>query len=432
VRLARDERHRWIPEVLFLLTGAAAATAVFTWTDLDREVSRVFYHPQADGGPWPAAARLPWSVLHRVTPWLAAGLGFLGLGLIVRGMLVAGRRDLRLDGLLIVLSLALGPGLVVNAVFKDNWKRPRPRQTITLGGDHAYVPPFRIGPAGKSFPCGHCSVGFAYGALYYALRRRRPGAARTWLAASALAGTVMGLGRVASGGHFASDVVFAAILTYGTVAGVYYTLLGIPRRKEAPAGAPAIPTAVASPPSRPARFPRILRVGLVAAAGVLLVFLVLLATPFEQPLGRSFDPAIASGEPWSLVVRVGVGHARLVLVPEGALMTSGGAYDGFGFPGGRILESLATDAQARRVVYAVEARGWFTDLEGQTVVKVKSPLVAAVEVEVTDGILTIESRIGDSPPPELSCRIRPDALRLRGGVRRDQVRILARGDLSPD
>ena len=51
-----------------------------------------------------------------------------------------------------------------------------------------------------------------------------------------------------------------------------------------------------------------------------------------------------------------------------------------------------------------------------------------MEVEVTDGLLTIESRLGEAPPPDITCRIRADALRLRGGLRREQVRLLAPAD----
>lgn len=426
--LVAAERHRWIPECLLLAAVTAATTVVFTATDLDMRLSRVFYDPSAPGGPWPAAARIPWGGLHQVTPWLAAGLGFLGLGLLAGGMIVPARKHWKAAGLLVVLSLALGPGLVVNAIFKDHWRRPRPRQTITLGGDHAYVPPFRMGPAGKSFPCGHCSVGFAYGALSYALRRRRPVAARIWLAASVLAGAVLGYGRVASGGHFASDVVVAAVLTYGTMAIVYYAVLRTPWRETAPQASPA----GAPLPARIVRRPLPLRVALVVAAGGLLVFLVLLATPFEQSLGRSVDRGITTGGRWHLVVRVDVGHARLVLEPDGALLASGGSYDGFGFPGGRILESLEVDEQERRLVYSAKPRGWFSDLEGQVILTIAVPGVASVEVEVTDGLVTIDSRLGGMRPPDLSCRIRPDGLRLRGGLRREQVRILSPWDPSEE
>jgi hypothetical protein len=41
---------------------------------------------------------------------------------------------MRMYGLFILLSVILGPGLLVNLVFKDHWGRPRPRQVVALGG----------------------------------------------------------------------------------------------------------------------------------------------------------------------------------------------------------------------------------------------------------------------------------------------------------
>jgi hypothetical protein len=246
------------------------------------------------------------------------------------------------------------------------------------------------------------------------------------LVSSGIGGAVIGLGRVASGGHFASDVVWSAVLTYGTIATVYYAILRVPWR----AGTVQVPASGAPQPARAARLPRTARAGLVVAGGSLLVFLVLLATPFEQPVGRVFAPDAGAPGPWRLVARLGTGHVRLVFEPQGAVIAASGSYDGFGFPGGSLEESLIIDEPTRRVVYTVEPRGWFTDLEGQVTLTIAAPSVVSVEVEAADGILTIESRPGASPPTDLACRVRADALRLRGGMRRDQVRLLPPVDRS--
>ena len=34
----------------------------------------------------------------------------------------------------LVLSLLLGPGLLVNVILKDNWGRPRPGSVVEFGG----------------------------------------------------------------------------------------------------------------------------------------------------------------------------------------------------------------------------------------------------------------------------------------------------------
>ncbi|HBH49073.1 MAG TPA: PAP2 family protein, partial [Bacteroidales bacterium] len=36
--------------------------------------------------------------------------------------------------LMMILTIVLGPGLLVNATFKDNWGRPRPNEIVEFGG----------------------------------------------------------------------------------------------------------------------------------------------------------------------------------------------------------------------------------------------------------------------------------------------------------
>lgn len=110
-------------------------------------------------------------------------------------------------------SLALGPGVVVNLILKDYWGRPRPSTILQFGGPDPYVAPMAVSgacPHNCSFPSGHAALGFwlvAF-ALLAPRRWRRPA-----IAAAAAAGAVIGLVRIAQGGHFLSDVVFSAIIT---------------------------------------------------------------------------------------------------------------------------------------------------------------------------------------------------------------------------
>ena len=64
-----------------------------------------------------------------------------------------------------------------------------------------------------SFTAGHPSAGFALAALGYAYVSRR----RRWqvLAAATGFGLLVGLARVAAGGHFLSDVLFSGIIVIG-------------------------------------------------------------------------------------------------------------------------------------------------------------------------------------------------------------------------
>lgn len=114
---------------------------------------------------------------------------------------------------LILLTYLIGPGLIANAIFKENWARPRPAHVIEFGGMQEFKPwwdPSGNCPRNCSFISGEASAGFA--ALSIAVL----GQAAWRLPAVALAlcfGVFVGALRVAAGGHFVSDVAFAGVLT---------------------------------------------------------------------------------------------------------------------------------------------------------------------------------------------------------------------------
>lgn len=116
----------------------------------------------------------------------------------------------------LIVVMALGPGLVVNSIFKDWYGRPRPKQTVEYEGKMEFCPVWIIGHPGeaKSFPCGHASVGFYFMAGYFCWWRKNRRVARRWMAAGLGAGTLLGLARMASGAHWFSDVVWAAAFVY--------------------------------------------------------------------------------------------------------------------------------------------------------------------------------------------------------------------------
>lgn len=116
--------------------------------------------------------------------------------------------------LVMALSLALGPGLLVNTVLKDHSHRPRPAQVDRFGGPDAFRPFYRFDGAclrNCSFVSGEGSTAFwtIAPALLVPLAYRAPA-----VAAALLFGTLTGLLRMAFGGHFLSDTVFGALLTW--------------------------------------------------------------------------------------------------------------------------------------------------------------------------------------------------------------------------
>lgn len=202
----------WRPLLVLLLL-----TLVIRWTGLDLTISAWFFDPEAGGWPWGQS-------------WLARGLYSLGAFpafLLAGGGTLAWLMGWKLQGsvappnsakFLVVLFL-IGPGLVVNIGFKQTWGRPRPSQVRQFGGERDFLP---VGTPGSgmhrnsSFPSGHAAAAFYLMAPAFVVRSRRPRLAVGLAAAGGLFGVLMGLARIAQGGHWASDVLWSAAIVYFT------------------------------------------------------------------------------------------------------------------------------------------------------------------------------------------------------------------------
>ncbi len=111
--------------------------------------------------------------------------------------------------LLLVLSIA--PGLVVNAVLKENWGRARPNQTMHYGGDKAFTPAFVMSnQGGYSFSSGHTAAAFSLIGFALLAKNRK----KFWMLLAISYGVLVSLARVAAGGHFFSDVVTSFFIVY--------------------------------------------------------------------------------------------------------------------------------------------------------------------------------------------------------------------------
>ena len=124
--------------------------------------------------------------------------------------------DLRAP-LFLLTSLALGPGLLVNAILKDNWGRARPRHVDIFGGDAPYTSVWQIADNCQrncSFTSGEASSATWLFALVFL-------APKTWRLPMAVSigglALALSLNRVAFGGHFLSDTMLSWLLTIGVV-----------------------------------------------------------------------------------------------------------------------------------------------------------------------------------------------------------------------
>ena len=125
----------------------------------------------------------------------------------------------------LALSMALGPGLVVNGVLKEQSHRPRPAQTREFGGPWTSRPLYRFdGQCGRN--CSFVSGETASAFWMVAPASLAPPPFRAAAVAGALVfGAAVGALRMAFGGHYLSDVLAAALIALFVVAAIRRMLL---------------------------------------------------------------------------------------------------------------------------------------------------------------------------------------------------------------
>ncbi|MBC8027935.1 MAG: phosphatase PAP2 family protein, partial [Steroidobacteraceae bacterium] len=159
---------------VILASFAASSILLAAFPAIDIQVSGLFFF---DGGfqlsnEW-------WAVfLHDSLPW------FLGSSMALVVALYAWNRLSRrnlwgVDGkrvFYLFIVLALGAGVIVNVVLKDNFGRARPRDIAEFGGSKQFTPAFVVSrecDKNCSFSSGEGAGGFFALALALALSRRR-------------------------------------------------------------------------------------------------------------------------------------------------------------------------------------------------------------------------------------------------------------------
>lgn len=213
--ISRLESPRSLLYVLLLpVLVLAVLTAVFRLTNADVEVCRLFYGSADNAWPW--ANREIWTFIYKYSniPGLVLGIGGLVVGL---GSFIWSRFEpYRKAGFFFAAVLAVGPGLLVNGIFKPHWCRPRPMETADFGGQQqfAYVWSWDAASTSKSFPCGHASMGFFLMAPAFLLYRRRRRLALAFVGIGLASGSFIGLARVVQGKHFPSDVLWSGGMIY--------------------------------------------------------------------------------------------------------------------------------------------------------------------------------------------------------------------------
>jgi lipid A 4'-phosphatase len=182
--------------------------------DLDLKLAALFFDA-ARGGFWRSYD--PFYLRARdASTWLIALVAVpAGFALLMkflrpqRALLIPGRAIV-----LMLLTLALAPGVLANLVLKEHWGRPRPIDVAQFGGDEHFRPwwdPRGDCPKNCSFIAGEPTGAF----WTMAPAVLAPPQWRALAYAAALAfGSAVGLLRMAAGAHFFSDVAFAGVIAF--------------------------------------------------------------------------------------------------------------------------------------------------------------------------------------------------------------------------
>jgi len=198
---------------------------VFTpWSgELDLKTSHAFYND----GAFTSNPFWSWLYFYGLLPaWITVFIAILGFIFSFKKKY----RSWRTPALYLLLTFAIGSGLIIHAALKDHWGRPRPRQVTEFGGLQPYRPYYepnidKLSEPSKSFPCGHASLGYYFFAFVFlgSIYRSR---LIYWLG-FALAGSLgisLSIARIAQGGHFLSDTIASALIMWLVSWGIAYWL----------------------------------------------------------------------------------------------------------------------------------------------------------------------------------------------------------------
>lgn len=224
---ARDRRWPLRPIPALLIATLIISGFFLAFPEFDIWFSGLFYDSEL-GFPAADIPVLRW--LRRLSDTL---VWIIGVALIVSllGKLILPRRASLIAprvSLFLGSTLLIGPGLIVNAILKPYWGRPRPSQIVEFGGDAPFVEAWRI----TDLCDGNCSFvsGEASSAIWLlavAIIATIVWRNRAIVAALALT-VIFSLNRIAFGGHFLSDVLLSWTLTLLVIALAYRLIFVAP------------------------------------------------------------------------------------------------------------------------------------------------------------------------------------------------------------
>ncbi len=359
-----DYKKMYRVDIAWGLIITALFSILFVFTSADLYLQGLFFESSAEDH-WPHRNYPLFHFLYHYGVYPAAIVGGLAIAALIISFFRASMRRVRWPAIFLVFVIVLGPGLIINSFLKMSAGHPRPRETTEFAGKWEYQKLYTIGEIGRgrSFPCGHCSMGFFFVSFYFLTRTHRHRFA--WLAGGLLYGLLVGMARTSAGAHFPADVFFSGVVVYFTALFLYYKILRLPEKQNEQREWSVRSRVVASVAS------------LVLFTGVAVG--VSLATPYYSETEKEFHAQ--SG------VEIECEQCS-VLLAEGDKSLIDIKSQGFGMPGSKVkVETAGSKVRIYR-------RGTFTELSVDLSVHLSKPFPPSVLLRGADSVDFAESLRG--------------------------------------
>lgn len=398
-----SKRTRWfrlLGEMFFPLAVALLLSWWLTATGRDLAWQRAFF--DAESASWARGEGEFWLFLYQFASLPVLVICSVAIGFLVARFRWTSLRAWRRVSWYALSLLLIGPGIITNLWMKGTWGRPRPRDLEEFGGRHLYEPVFGLDFTGdgKSFPCGHATMGFYFLGLFFLLRNRYPRCAWISLALSMGWGMLIGYTRMLQGGHFATDVIWAAGVMWWTAAG-----LAMLFRFERSVLDPPVPGE-----EDRQRIPLKAKIAGALALGLLITG-VALATPYRA------KREISSLNPDSLVAdakgSIRVEKGEVVIVPGEALRITGEAW-GHGTPTSEIAERWEEKMEPDgiwRFKYLQRHSGFFTEIHQRLRIEIPWRRMEFLKLDLGPGLTSL--RLPETAEPiKIELKLRGTSLEM--------------------
>lgn len=365
------------PVVTLVLLPALLVAGLTLWASVsgfDLGAEKLIYF--VGGNSWKLGEHPFWNILYHWGTLPAAVTVFAAFGFYLLSWTRNPLRKWRKVFLFVLLSAIIGPGFITNGLLKPSSGRPRPREVLELGGRSDFQPIFakKSTNAGHSFPCGHATMGFFFLTGFFVFRRHSRVIAEGFLFGGIAAGGLIGIARMAQGGHFFTDVIWAGVICYLTPLILYY-LLGLDRSLIVLKGG---------------RFSKLPIWGKVLAVtgAVTVLAAVLAATPYDETRIYSIPDELDTSAPLTVHLQLVEGNGQIL--PGDAFLLKSSSY-GHGLPTSRISRNHAEIESdgGLTAIYTERLSGWFAEIETNLNVEIPWKRLRLLRLESGETTLTI-------------------------------------------